>query len=231
MSRLKLSSGVTLVELLVVITVIATLAGLVMPAIQNSRAAARRATCQSHLRQWTLAVLNFADDHGGDLPRRGQGVQRTERLDRYEDWFNALPPYVESSPLTLQIQTDKNVRPGGVWMCPELPPADKPNYFAYGMNMWLSTWKAPQPDNLAKVGPLITMVFMADGIGSQCSVLPAAKAYSPDARHGGLVNLAFLDGHVTAIAGDEIGCGVGIVERDDIRWQVPDSVWTGPEDQ
>lgn len=231
MTRPKLSSGVTLIELLVVVSVIAMLAGLIMPALQNSRAAARRAACQSHLRQWTVAALNYADDHDGDLPRRGQGVQRTERLDRYEDWFNALPPYVESAPLTLQIQTNKSVQPDGVWMCPELPPQDRPVYFAYGMNMWLSAWKSPRPDNLARVGPTSTMVFMADGIGTQCSVLPAAKPYSPDPRHGGLVNLAFLDGHVAARVGEEIGCGVGLVDNESVCWKVPDSVWTGPEDQ
>lgn len=231
MRRLPAPSGVTLVELLVVVTLVAAMAGLLLPAVQHSRAAARRASCQSNLRQWTLGVLRYADDHRGDLPRRGQGVQRTERFDRPEDWFNSLPPYVESKPLVDQIKADKNVQPAGVWLCPEVVLAGQPMYFAYGMNMWLSAWKGAQPDNLAKVGPTSTMVFMADGIGTQCSVLPAAKPYSPDPRHDGAVNLAFLDGHVAAFAGDEIGCGVGLMDSDIVRWRVPDSAWDGPEDQ
>jgi prepilin-type N-terminal cleavage/methylation domain-containing protein/prepilin-type processing-associated H-X9-DG protein len=220
--------GFTLIELLVVVTIIALLVGLVLPAIQASREAARRMTCQSNLRQWTVAVLHFADVHRGELPRRGQGVQATKALDRMDDWFNALPPYLESKPLSEMIASDPAFRLSGVWMCPELERIDDPQYFAYGMNMWLSTWQAPNPDNLKSLPPLHTMVFMADGVGNHCSVLPSKQPYSPVARHAGLVNIAFLDGHVTSFVGGQVGCGAGLVERDDVRWPVPDSPWKGP---
>ena len=73
------------------------------------------------------------------------------------------------------------------------------------------------------------MVFMAEGIGVQCSVLPSDQKYSPDPRHGGMVNVAFLDGHVKAFDGDYVGCGTaGIPDRPDICWIVPDSAWSGP---
>ena len=175
-------------------------------------------------------MLEYADAHDGDLPRRGQGLQPTEKLDRPEDWFNALPPFMESPPLVQIVKADKQATLGGVWTCPSLPPADRPQYFAYGMNMWLSTWHAPQPDSLAKVGPLATMVFMADGPGVHCSVLPSNQSYSPDPRHEGAVNLAFLDGHVAAFVGADIGCGVGVPDREDVRWIVPDSPWDGPHE-
>lgn len=61
----------TLVELLVVIGIIAILVGLLLPALRRARQAAEGAACLSNLRQLSLAVVAFTNDHKGRMPSPG----------------------------------------------------------------------------------------------------------------------------------------------------------------
>lgn len=81
-------AGFTLVELLVVITIIGVLVALLLPAIQAAREAARRSQCANNMRQASLAVLNYESSHKLLPP---SGLARVLRDSQYGvDIFNPL---------------------------------------------------------------------------------------------------------------------------------------------
>jgi prepilin-type N-terminal cleavage/methylation domain-containing protein/prepilin-type processing-associated H-X9-DG protein len=90
------SSGFTLVELLVVITIIGILIALLLPAVQAAREAARRMQCSNNLKQNGLAVANFENLYNA-LPA---GVAFTEKGQPLEaSMWLILQPFVEQANL------------------------------------------------------------------------------------------------------------------------------------
>jgi len=147
--------GFTLIELLVVIAIMAVLVGLLLPAVQQAREAARRSQCQNNLKQIGLALHNYADAHGG-FP----GTHFYATIDghwRHNGWAVSILPYLDQAPLFEQYDLNHSFSDEenqdvvktklSVFLCPSTPGGQQLVSQLYNDDDW-----AFRPDLTAATG-------------------------------------------------------------------------------
>ncbi|MBE2179801.1 MAG: hypothetical protein IAE97_04965 [Chthoniobacterales bacterium] len=225
--------GFTLVELATAVFLMALLSMLAAGQFASSVERSHEAACLANLRGWGVAAGLYAADHDGKLPRRGQGVQQVRVIDRAEDWFNALPPYLGEKSYAELAGSGRAPRPGSksIFICPSAAEDARVEHFlCYGMNMYLSRWDRPEPTRVHALPSPGTVAFMADAPGGYASTVPSAGAYSVPARHRGCAHVLFLDGRVQSFDGDYLGCNRGESSHPDVRWQIDQAdAWKPPQ--
>jgi len=85
--------GFTLIELLVVIAIIAILAAILFPVFARARENARRSSCQSNLKQVSLAIKQYTQDYDEQFPFEGTGLAANP------GWSYSIQSYVKSEQL------------------------------------------------------------------------------------------------------------------------------------
>jgi len=119
--KLRFKKGFTLVELLVVIAIIGILAGLLLPAIQQAREAARRMSCSSNIRQFGIALLNYEYSYkvmppfgaGFGLGNGATGIPDTPGAGRRWSGIIGMLPMMEQQTLYTRIDSGGDQRTGG----------------------------------------------------------------------------------------------------------------------
>lgn len=88
--------GFTLIELLVVIAIIGILAAILFPVFARARENARRASCESNLKQIGLGLLQYTQDYDEKLTRAHYGGNGPSDAVLKYKWMDAIYPYVKS---------------------------------------------------------------------------------------------------------------------------------------
>ncbi len=98
-------AGLTLVELLVAIAIIGILIGMLLPAVQQIREAARRIQCQNNLHQLALGTLNYSGAHKEHLPP----LWKTANPNPWDNfsWRIDILPFIEANNLNQTLVLDQ----------------------------------------------------------------------------------------------------------------------------
>jgi prepilin-type N-terminal cleavage/methylation domain-containing protein/prepilin-type processing-associated H-X9-DG protein len=132
-------SAFTLIELLVVIAIIAILAAILFPVFAQAREAARKASCESNLKQIGLALHMYAQDYdettfGVDMPANAgpNGANCDDPLSRHPNGQDLIRMLMGGTSYML----NPYIKNEGIFVCPS---DDRQNYWGRSSNWGWST--------------------------------------------------------------------------------------------
>jgi prepilin-type N-terminal cleavage/methylation domain-containing protein/prepilin-type processing-associated H-X9-DG protein len=185
--------GFTLIELLVVVAIIALLISLILPSLAGAREAARRAKCESNLRQIATALNLYAQDfketvvlaNWASLDKLGAGWL-------YKPPIQFLAEHRRTGTLWQYLEADE------VYRCPthKEPFKKSANLTSYLMNgATVAFGRAKRPFRMDQFSPTSAIYWEADedqGGWNDGSSYPTEGLTK---RHGKGATMGFIDGH------------------------------------
>ncbi len=207
-------SGFTLIELLVVVAIIALLAAILFPVFARARESARKASCQSNLKQIGLAWMQYAQDYDDKVMPGGAFPAKLEA------WYGEYDAVGNVTPRTSYLEP--YMKAEQVYACPSFVNDGaaywKSSFLGYGYNRNLfgvmSNTSANTPYCERTISsferPSETVAF-SDTARLNASgniewtqwIYPAQPTATLKwahfhGRHNGTGNVLFIDGHVKA---------------------------------
>lgn len=212
----RFGKGLTLVEMLVVITIVVAVAVLSLIGVTKVRSSARGATCISNLRQIGAAMLGYAADHGGQLP------PLEDRMGSSDSLLGIWPQIIANAGY-LPMTNGKSGQLGtsvGVWSCPDCVTTSR-YHAGYGgaEGTVMQVQKASIPNSgslrLAKIPDPERTWLIGDTSNSSLDLKTSWYAiwanrakwtgsHVPAQRHAGKVNVCMVDGHVESLTRKEL---------------------------
>jgi prepilin-type N-terminal cleavage/methylation domain-containing protein/prepilin-type processing-associated H-X9-DG protein len=199
--------GFTLIELLVVIAIIAILAAILFPVFARARENARRASCQSNLKQVALGIIMYSQDYDDRLPPDYiPETPTTSDTDGLLGWASMVQPYLKSIQL-FQCPSESTWGPGtGLDNNPTAI-----DYF-YNYSLARDTSDNPVGISLAAIEYPTNTILNGDWAvaNDRSAVFAAPSGNEPIAatkRHLDGANYSFVDGHVKWFKPETVGWG------------------------
>jgi len=210
------SRGFTLIEILIVIAIIGVLAAILFPVFGRVRENARRATCQSNMKQLGLAFTQYTQDTGGYQPfpanfqawgDGGHWVKGTNGASLAEIDPGADGQYNWTSPNTADVSSGAiapYVKNTQVFVCPSTKDGENKK-LTYSMNCALGGISRVR---VREASSIVLLVDEAETLNdgfffATDTAETGASGQSTDAAtraHGGDANLLFVDGHAKSYA-------------------------------
>jgi prepilin-type N-terminal cleavage/methylation domain-containing protein/prepilin-type processing-associated H-X9-DG protein len=194
------SRAFTLVELLVVISIIALLISILLPSLRGAREAAKAAVCLSHLRSLSHGWHMYADDHN-DVCLPGRYAKAPGGTTNPANWYDVgngmkyRPRWVATMGKYVGIyafnqprtDTDRQAYDSEVYQCPKVPEWINERNYAYGYNhQFLGNARRTNsqfhnfPVNRSRIRAFAGTVLGADCMGTAAGVARTARQpYDP----------------------------------------------------